>query len=274
MHYILEHATSHYANACGNTFWIVDCLRQPIVSALEWEGCKEGVWHSLKGLSVDDALVLKKIETQDGHLGVAMHVLEPDGTEANFCGNGARAVGVYLFSHYRNEYDSFSLRSRGGEHPLLRKGDGCLVGMGVPKVNPKPLPFLWEGKEIPFYLVDCVEPHLVTNHFMDPEILQQVGQQINRHWRNAFPSGINVNCFRVIDPTQLEVITFERGVYRITGSCGTGSTSCAAMVQPPRNRLIIKTIGGTLSVDRREGQFWLGGPVVLQAFDVASIPSP
>src|SRR5579883_3387507 len=80
-----------FADACGNTFIILDCLTH-VFHLQEWERLKQEIERLLRQMNVDDALVLRKIEESGRMIKVKMHVFEPDGSEADFCGNGARAV--------------------------------------------------------------------------------------------------------------------------------------------------------------------------------------
>lgn len=242
--------TPLYADACGNTFLIIDCINRDFKES-KWQSFKEEIWALLPSLSVDDALVLRKIEGQM----VKMHVLEPDGTEADFCGNGARAVGVYLHKTKRE----YPLQSRRGEHPFKYEDRECYVSMGTPLLNPKIMTY--KGYTLKF--VDCVEPHLVTEDIFDADLLTALGNDINRDWKEFFPHGINVNCMRKAGNT-VEVLTYERGLYRITAACGTGSTACVRTIQEEKNLYLVKVPGGELRIHRgKDGTYWLGGPVLI-----------
>lgn len=68
-----------------------------------------------------------------------------------------------------------------------------------------------------------MEPHLVTFDPISEKELFDLGEYVNRSQREHFPLGINLNQVRIRDKG-LEVVTFERGVNRITAACGTGAT--------------------------------------------------
>ncbi len=257
-----------YADACGNTFLIFDCLGNEFTNQ-EWEAVKEKIWTILSVAHVDDALVLRKVEEDDHTIKLKMHVLEPDRTEADFCGNGARAVGLYLHRKYGVVHRQFVLVSRLGEHEFKYGNEGSLVKMGTPLLTTEELIFDFHRAHYTFRFVDCVEPHLVTDDFFDAELLSQIGLQLNSRWKIRFPHGINVNCFRCIDQHRLEVLTYERGVYAITKACGTGSLACTkvAIEQKfilPDATVTIQVLGGELKMDQSNDVFWLGGPVILE----------
>lgn len=255
-----------YADARGNTFLIYDLINRDPGS--NWSHVKDQLWDMIKSHVVDDAIVLRKkdYEKSDSRLVVKMHVLEPDRTEADFCGNAANASGYLLKEKYGVEFSRFALESCNGLHDMLYKEDKCFINMGQPKIYPFPKVFSYKGDDFEFVFVDAVEPHLVTKKFYDKSLLKEVGEAINQDWRGFYPNGVNVNCVK-IDGTELSVMTYERGVYRITQACGTGSTACLALAVKQRwvekkGIYSVKVLGGEINflIDERM-DFWLGGPV-------------
>lgn len=250
----------HFADACGNTFLIYDFIENDPV---DWEKTKNEIWNLIQSKFVDDALALRKVSQSPDKLVVKMHVLEPDRTEADFCGNGARSIGVYLTSKYGDQFSSYSIASRRGEHVINNKEGTCFINMGQPIIE-SILPY--EHRRITFTLVDAVERHLVTNEFFDQNVLTDIGNEINAKWKERFPQGINVNCIKIDKKGDLNVMTYERGVYKITQACGTGTTaSCAAAIFhkwiPVKPAYTISVLGGKLELLLIDNNFWLGGSV-------------
>lgn len=58
-------------------------------------------------------------------------------------------------------------------------------------------------------------------------LVEHIGNQINRRYRNIFPAGVSVNFARQLTPTDIENRCFERGVNKETLACGTGSLAVA-----------------------------------------------
>ncbi len=59
-------------------------------------------------------------------------------------------------------------------------------------------------------------------------LVHYIGTYINRHYAEMFPVGLNVDFVRIVESTgTLEYRCFERGIYRETLSCGTGSVAVA-----------------------------------------------
>ena len=268
--------TPLYANACGNTFLIYDLTAENVKKT--WDRVRSDIWDLLKTASVDDALALEAIKKDQDRLQVNMHVLEPDGTQADFCGNGARSVGHYLMEKYGVQYRNIELVSRKGVHDMQMEAGTCFIDMGTPEMQPSPLHFEFEGKEYEFYLVDVSERHLVTRDApWSTELLTRMGLALNKQWNDRFPHGINLNAVIVpqFEENRLQVMTFERGVYRITQSCGTGSVgSCQVAINnlwinPNFPHYRINTLGGELRIKRDENnRLWLGGNVLFNSTNI------
>ncbi len=263
---LLSNYEIHYifADACGNKFLVFDCLSHSF-DLEEWKAIRQAIWEFLPTIDVDDALVLRKIEEDDQSIKIKMHVLEPDGTEADFCGNGARAAGVFLYENYATE-KNFFLVSRQGNHGFIYQQDECFFEMGKPILHAEDFIFHFQNESYNLKFVDCIEPHLVTTDFFDADLLTALGHEINRRWKRKFPKGVNVNCLQHVNAETLKVLTFERGVYKVTGSCGTGSLSCTTVAiakeyVSSESKITIRVLGGELKIFRLNHTFWLGGPV-------------
>ena len=258
-----------YADACGNTFLIYDLTKMNLTSA-EWESTRQKIWDVVAHKIVDDALVLRRTSASKECLEVKMHVLEPDRTEADFCGNGARATGTYLAQAYGKEFSNFALSSRRGLHPVLNREKVSFINMGKPAVDGDLMKFKHNDKEYTFTFVDAVEPHLITKDFFDQKLLTEVGDAINKEWRVRFPHGVNVNCLRVVENNAIDALTYERGLYHITKACGTGSTACIAAAKHhswlgEHQTYRVNVLGGVLQLlSDTNKDLWLGGSVILK----------
>ncbi len=102
-----------------------------------------------------------------------------------------------------------------------------------------------------WYFTQTGEPHLVTLSSLSSDELTHCGYELNTY-RSLFPQGISLNTVRVLDSATIEVTTFERGVNKITRSCGTGST-CAALLADhmklvTAEQISVLTSGGMLTI--------------------------
>ena len=97
-----------------------------------------------------------------------------------------------------------------------------------------------------------------------PSPFEEIGKRLETH--EFFPRRTNVEFVRSIDPRNIEVRFWERGVGK-TLSSGTGA--CAAVVASILNgfterEVIVHTLGGILEIDWMEGkEIQLRGPAKL-----------
>jgi diaminopimelate epimerase len=230
-----------------------------------------------------------------------MRVLNADGSEAEMCGNGIRCVAKHLVDRDPSlrGRETLTIESLAGLHVCrLTYGPGgdaveVTVTMGRPRLTRGEIPMTGpagerfverelEGVPGPATAVSMGNPHLVL--FVDergPALRQAAerrGPALERH--AAFPNRTNVELSRVVSPTELEVVVWERGC-GITLACGTGA--CAAAVaacltgraQADRE-LRVGLLGGALAitVPADGGEVIMRGParfVFESAVDVASV---
>ncbi len=234
----------------------------------------------------DDVLILRAGPSPTS---LFMDVLEPDGSFAAFCGNGARVIAAYLESlegpgHY-------AIVAGDTTRSITAHGGGRYsVEMGQTLFNPEESEFVQEAdrfttknntlwhiqiEELPsitWYFSQTGEPHLISFDKVSNEQLRDLGLIVNsEHYRDLFPQGINLNVAQKLSNNQISNITFERGVNRITQACGTGST-CSVMVASQCNQvnspsIIVKTMGGemTITYDRSLLTSVMSGPAELDS---------
>ena len=257
----------HLAQACENTFVLFDCLDlseqdsgctpsfigKGVVSEplLDWA-------HScLQNEDRDDALILVGDRIEGKDLYARMVVLGLDRNLGEFCGNGARACAAYLFSKYP-QFQKFFLVTPFGVHPLEKWSDGAYsIKLPLPsfEINPK---FIAVPQLFGLQYVEVIEPHLVIQAELTDEELFLLGKQLNGN-KEVFPLGINVNAWHAVGDHHLHVKTYERGVQRLTRSCGTGSIACAASFRK-KGMLKVSTPGGNLEIAIETDGVQLKGP--------------
>jgi len=216
---------------------------------------------------------------------VRMRMFNPDGSEAEMCGNGIRCLAGYLRDRFPGgaavETLAGVLRARFEGTEV--DGEGLVsIDMGAPRLDRAQIPMsggpeghvLREPLQVDGhdYEISCVSmgnPHCVL--FLDSlgstplhgqslaeAPLEAIGRRIGSH--PAFPQGTNVELVSVEGRDRLGVRVWERGA-GATLACGTGA--CAAMVAAfltgrVGRRADVRLPGGTLRVE------WDGeGPVVM-----------
>ena len=262
---------------CGNTFLIFDCLDLP---PQHIKAKIKEAYPILIKENRDDALILVKEFMDDKKLILKMIVLEPDGSIAEFCGNGARVVCCYLHKKFDSQKIDFYLKTSLGKRQIWAHNGLYHVEMGKTLLRSHKNKFfnpiletfqLGLGmKQFKFYWTETLEPHLVTFDMIEEDELRDLGLYLNHYQRSFFPRGINLNRAEVLSETSLSVITFERGVNRITEACGTGATSCAMLAKALGSICRINEIevwlkGGKIMIYPKGGNAIMAGPAEIYA---------
>lgn len=270
---------------CFNTFIIVDIRRNP-----EWytEAFIKAAHQLLLQVGDDDVLILSSAPAGSLDYAVHMDVLEPDGSFASFCGNGARVVAAYLES--QSGPGSYSLHTAETGRTLTAHGNGLYsVAMGQTLFSPRGSRFIAQSDtfasgnsavystqfnelpEVIWYFSQTGEPHLITFDVVSSDQLTALGLLINSdRYRRLFPLGMSLNVVSQVHELALSVVTFERGVNRITQACGTGST-CSVAVAAERGLtaqaqyITVSTSGGEMVIAYNLGERTsvMTGPAVL-----------
>ena len=181
------------------------------------------IFHTDKRLDYSKlAIILCGKENVDGLIVIVPHddydfewlFYNNDGSTANMCGNGTRAVAHYALN---NKLSNSSVKFLTGAGEI-----NCTVmGNIVETTMTEPIFIKKEFEEfgLKWVIIDTGVPHLVTVvddlAKFDLEICSKM-----RYLHNA-----NVNFVKVENET-LKVKTYERGVEGETQACGTGMVAC------------------------------------------------
>jgi diaminopimelate epimerase len=193
------------------------------------------------GVGADGVLVLSHAETP--RFVAALRIYNPDGSEAELSGNGAREAILYVRRHGWTEEDVFSIDTAAGElRPRITGPDTCRVDMGRAALASKDFPagaaegtgelLVADGRRWSFQHVSIGNPQcsirVPDEAALDALDLPAIGPAIEGH--ESFPNRTNVSWYAVLDsgPTSARIRAriFERGVGE-TLSSGTGATGAA-----------------------------------------------
>lgn len=159
-----------------------------------------------------------------------MRFLNPDGTEVELCGNGARCVARFAHS-LGIAGKSMTMETMAG---LVDAEIGdCGVKIWMPDPSERRYGVEVEVPQGRFtgHAVSIGCPHFVVP--VAPEALDGfdvagVGAAIRQHATFA-PEGVNVDFVAYAKPNRIRMRTFERGVEAESGACGTGAVAAAAV---------------------------------------------
>ena len=222
------------------------------------------------GVFADGVLVLSR--PADPSACVAeLRIFNPDGSEAELSGNGAREAIMYLRRRGWTERDSFAVDTVAGEiRPRITGEDTCTVDMGAARLASKDFPggppdgrgtVRAGAREWSFQHVSIGNPqcaiHVRDTAELESLDLQALGPAIEADAQ--FPNRTNVSWFtelahaEIPGPPRIRARIFERGVGE-TLSSGTGATGAAvayALRAEPAQRPRAVTVlldGGELEV--------------------------
>ena len=189
-----------------------------------------------------------------------MRFLNPDGTEVELCGNGARCVA--LFAHSLGiAGKSMTMETMAGLVDAQISENGVTLWMPDPSsrkydVEVKTALGAFKGHAVSIGCPHFVVP--VEQGALDTLDVARVGAAIRQH-ETFSPEGVNVDFVSYASPNRVRMRTFERGVEAETGACGTGAVAAAVVgVEVARLTLPAKvstSAGFELTIDGD----WRGG---------------
>ncbi len=259
----------------GNDFILIDEMAREQVA----EGMKKRLAMACCrrsfGIGADGILFLSGSPRAD----LSMRIIQPDGSEAEMCGNGIRCLAKYAFdTGYVGQ--SFNVETLAGIIPVqVRETEGSFwarVNMGQPRFDRPSIPACGKGElldeEMGGMRISAVNtgvPHAVV--FLDDLSFDISAAAPPIRHSDIFPEGTNVN-FAKLDRKAasssgepIEIRTFERGVEGETLSCGTGSVAVASVARRLgliEDQVTVQTRGGPLIITFEEGEAFMEGPAV------------
>lgn len=200
--------------------------------------------HRRRGIGSEGLLLIQPANSAD----FRMRFFNPDGSEADMCGNGARCIARLAHELGAAPAD---MRFETAAGPVRAEILAPLVRLHLPP--PKDwrlhLSLDWKGTDVPLHFVNSGVPHAVAVVADLSAIdVPALGAHIRRHALFA-PAGTNADFIQIAGPDALAIRTYERGVEAETLACGTGIVAAAlvaeklGLVRAPVN---VVTAGGDL----------------------------
>jgi diaminopimelate epimerase len=240
--------------ALGNDYLIFERERLPwelTATRVEWL-CDQHF-----GIGADGILLLSRSESPE--FVADLRIFNPDGSEAELSGNGAREAILYLRRNGWTDADEFAIGTVAGPiRPTITGELTCSVDMGRASTTSKDFPSGPEdgrgtlesgGRGWEFQHVSIGNPQcaiVVAPEELDDLDLDAVGPGIEAN--ELFPNRTNVS-FVAIDGSRVRARIFERGVGE-TLSSGTGASGAAvtAFLRGAESPLVVELEGGELQV--------------------------
>lgn len=247
----------------GNDFVVFDAVTQPL--ALSPEQVRKLADRHF-GVGCDQILVVEPARRPGTDF--YYRIFNADGDEVEQCGNGARCFARFVRDHGLSTKNKITVETKGGViYPEIQADGTVTVNMGVPRLEPRDIPFEASTRElvydldvkgtmVPVTVLSMGNPHavqVVADVERAPVVAQ--GAQIERHPR--FPKHVNAGFMQIVDRGQVKVRVWERGAGE-TLACGSGA--CAAVVAGRlrgllNENVVVQVRGGTLQISwRGEGE--------------------
>lgn len=215
------------------------------------------------GLGADGIALLSNADELG--CGARLRIFNPDGSEAEVSGNGAREAALYLHRHGWVDGEDFSIQTAAG---ILRvritSPTTCSLALGQARTSSADFPsgsnggrgeLSAAGRTWAFQHVQVGNPQVAIRVRDEHELrgidLSSVGPQIERH--ELFPNRTNVSWFAPLAPDRIRVRIFERGVGE-TAASGTGATGAAVahVLDGGNSPVTVLLDGGELRVEVAE----------------------
>ena len=214
--------------AAGNDFVVIDSRRVKISN-----GAKLAKRLCDRKLSVggDGLLLLGKSSKAD----VRMRIFNPDGSEAEMCGNGVRCLAKFAVDNKIAGKNLF-IDTIAGTIEADVRGQIVKAKMAQPKELSLDVHVSVNGQETALHFINTGVPHAVKLvSSLASVAVQALGKEIRFH-KHFSPRGTNVDFISFRPGNAISIRTYERGVEAETLSCGTGSTA-GALVAAALNNL-------------------------------------
>ena len=195
-----------------------------------------------------------------------LRVFNPDGSEAEVSGNGAREAIMYLYRHGRAGPEGLTLRTGGGDlHPKILSPTTCSVDMGRAELHSPDYPaggrdgrgeLTAAGHRWRFQHVKIGNPQCSIRVDSEDALrtldVSTVGPEIEHH--ELFPNRTNVSWYVALAPERIRARIFERGAGE-TSSSGTGAIGAAVahVASGGSSPVTVILDGGELQVEVGQG---------------------
>jgi diaminopimelate epimerase len=241
--------------ALGNDYVVVEA------AALPWELTEERIRRLCDphfGIGSDGILLLAP--HPDAAYVAELRIFNPDGSEAELSGNGAREAVLYLRESVWIDEDTFTIITKAGPVTPTITGPGEVsMAIGRASVSSADYPagpadgtgtVSSAGREWAFQHVNVGNPQCVIEVGDELESLDlgAIGPAIEGN-TELFPNRTNVSFTRV-DGSSVRARIFERGVGETLAS-GTGASGAAvaAHLRGASSPITVELDGGTLTVE-------------------------
>lgn len=222
----------------GNDFVIIDESNEELIPEVDKAEACRFLCHRNFGVGGDGVLFITPSNIAD----IGYRMFNPDGSEAEMCGNGIRCFGDFVYRNKIIDSEKMSVETKSGIKTIdiiVEDGEARLfkINMGTSTFKTANIPMisdktefldeelLVDGEVFKMTVISVGNPHaIVFVDDVDNVDINRFGPAIESH--ESFPEKINVHFVEIISKTEGKMRTWERGA-GVTLACGTGATSTA-----------------------------------------------
>lgn len=248
--------------AYGNDYVYIDTLTQDLSNLNE---LAKFVSKKHFGICSDGMILVCPSEVAD----FRMRVFNPDGTEAEMCGNALRSVGMLVFEKGFTDKTEITVETLGGLKKIyltLSAGhvSNITANIGAPIIEAEKVPaitksecfidktVILDGRKFDTTAISLGNPHCVSFvNDLDELDLEKYGPLMENN--QLFPHRINAEFCEVRDRSHLRLRTWERGTGE-TLACATGCATCivgGVLTDRCDRKVDVEQIGGVTQVEWR-----------------------
>jgi diaminopimelate epimerase len=218
------------------------------------------VCHRKTGIGGDGIAVLEKLQS-DTAADYLCRIVNPDGSEAGFSGNGTRCAIAYLY--YKNLFagENLKLKTQSGikNYQFLERKENTFwfcAEIGKPKF-PQVVSYDLQSanyeKKIQITELNVGNPvAVVFVANFDEMNWRAVGKELEMHSR--FPEKTNVVFVKNIDRENIEIRIWERGAGETSssGTCSIAAAVASVLNEKTERKISVHAKGGTTEAVWRE----------------------
>jgi len=205
----------------GNDFIIIDNRKKTLPGSLS--RLAVNLCRRRSSIGADGLILLEKAKKAD----YRMRIFNPDGSEPEMCGNGARCLAWFAFIKGIGSARAV-METKAGNVEAQVKGKKVKARLSNPAdMNLNFKISLKAGFSQKVNFINTGVPHAVVFvSALNKVDVKNLGRAIRYHKRFA-PSGANVNFVALQGRNSINIRTYERGVEDETLACGTGAVASA-----------------------------------------------
>lgn len=247
--------------AYGNDYIYVQLLDQSMDNHSAWA---RFLSHRHFGIGSDGMVLICPSKICD----FRMRIFNPDGSEAEMCGNALRSTGMFVYEKGYTTKQDFTVETLGGIKKIHLNVEGNRVknitaNIGAPILKADAIPscacdgdgnclgvkVVAADREFILNAISLGNPHCVV--FVEDAFgfdIDKYGPAIEHH--DVFPRGANVEFVEVVDENNLRMRTWERNCGE-TLACATGcsaATVCGYLTGRCSNETVVHQLGGDIKI--------------------------